>query len=79
MIKVARIAALVGTVDGYYFNGVPAQSGGSFSMDGLTGQLYGPKTGVQNVSRRGPMEHSDRVHRCIPKRGVSSIRKRNRN
>ena len=25
-----------------HFNGVPVQSGGSFSMDGLNGQLYGP-------------------------------------
>ena len=27
-----------------HFSGVPVQSGGSFSMDGLTGQLYGHQT-----------------------------------
>ena len=35
-----------------HFAGVPVQGGGSFSMDGLTGQLYGPQTDVKTQPTR---------------------------
>ena len=35
-----------------HFAGVPVQSGGSFAMDGLTGQLYGPQTDVKTRPTR---------------------------
>ena len=51
-LATSRSAARLGGTRKNISAGVPVQSGGSFTMDGLTGQLYGPKTDVKTRPTR---------------------------
>ena len=54
-----------------HFAGVPVQGGGSFSMDGLTGQLYGPTADVKTQPTRADGAFDFMLH---PQSGVVETR-----